>query len=166
MNDNAKMIYGVIHDYTRAFQRDNNLNLVFVNPIELQPIVAAIYKYIEYVRKVDVNGKINISLKILVKPENKGGRNYLSYWMDEFFSQDAKVNIRTYLNEWTSVSDLEKFLNGNNDIVFMMDLLSVNNLLFIKVTGNIELADEECRCTIVYKPKRISEKLITRKNEL
>ena len=166
MNDNAKMIYGVIHDYSRAFQSDNNLSLVFVNPIELQPIVAAVYKYIEYVRKTDANGKINISLKILVKPENKGGRNYLSYWMDEFFSQDANVNIRTYLNEWTSVSDLEKFLNGNNDIVFMMDLLTVNNLLFIKDTGKMELSTDECRFPIVYKPTPISETTVKRKIEL
>lgn len=166
MNDNAKMIYGVIHDYTRAFQSDNNLSLVFVNPIELQPIVAAVYKYIEYVRKTDANGKINISLKILVKPENKGGRNYLSYWMDEFFSQDANVNIRTYLNEWISVSDLEKFLNGNNDIVVMMDLLTVNNLLFIKDTGKMELSTDECRFPIVYKPTPISETTIKRKIEL
>lgn len=166
MNDNAKMIYGVIYDYSRAFQSDNNLSLVFVNPIELQPIVAAIYKYIEYVRKTDANGKINISLKILVKPENKGGRNYLSYWMDEFFSQDANVNIRTYINEWTSVSDLEKFLNGNNDIVFMMDLLTVNNLLFIKDTGKAELSADECRFPIVYKPTPISETTVKRKIEL
>lgn len=166
MNDNAKMIFGVIHDYSRAFQSDNNLSLVFVNPIELQPIVAAVYKYIEYVRKTDANGKINISLKILVKPENKGGRNYLSYWMDEFFSQDVNVNIRTYLNEWTSVSDLEKFLNGNNDIVFMMDLLTVNNLLFIKDTGKMELSTDECRFPIVYKPTPISETTVKRKIEL
>lgn len=166
MNDNAKMIYGVIYDYSRAFQSDNNLSLVFINPIELQPIVAAIYKYIEYVRKTDADGKINISLKILVKPENKGGRNYLSYWMDEFFSQDANVNIRTYLNEWTSVSDLEKFLNGNNDIVFMMDLLTVNNLLFIKDMGKTELSTNECRFPIVYKPTPISETTVKRKIEL
>lgn len=69
MNDNAKMIYGVIRDYTKAFQSDNNLSLVFINPIELQPIVAAVYKYIEVVRKNAAESKINIILKILVKPE-------------------------------------------------------------------------------------------------
>jgi len=166
LNDNAKMIYGVIYDYTRAFQNDNNLSLVFVNPMELQPIVAAVYKYIEYVRKNDATGKINISLKILVKPENKGGRNYLSYWMDEFFSQDANVNIRTYLNEWSTVGDLDKFLNGNNDIVFMMDLLTVNNLLFIKDTGKTGYSISDCMYPIVYKPTPISETTVKRKIEL
>lgn len=166
MNDNAKMIYSVICDYIRAFQSDNNLNLIFVNPIELQPIVAAIYKYIEHVRKTDALTKINITLKILVKPENKGGRNYLSYWMDEFFSQDANVSIRTYLSEWASVSDLEKFLNGNNDIVFMMDLLTVNNLIFIKDTGRTELPTDQCRFPIVYRPTPISETTVKRKIEV
>lgn len=166
MNDNAKMIYGVIRDYTKAFQSDNNLSLVFINPIELQPIVAAVYKYIEVVRKNAAESKINIILKILVKPENKGGRNYLSYWMDEFFSQDANVNIRTYLNEWTSASDLEKFLNGNNDIVFMMELLTVNNLLFSKDTGIEMHSISDCLFPIVYKPAPISETTIKRKIEL
>jgi len=166
MNDNAKMIYSVIYDYTKAFQRDSNLSLVFVNPMELQPIVASVFKYIDTVRNKDPYGKINITLKILVKPENKGGRNYLSYWMDEFFSQDANVNIRTYLNEWSSTSDLEKLLNGNNDIVFMMDLLTVNNLLFIKETGSSELSINDCKYPIVYKPTPISETTVKRKIEL
>lgn len=166
MNDNAKMIYDIIYDYIRAFQSDNNLSLVFVNPIELQPIVAAVYKYSEYIRKTDTNGVINITLKILVKPENKGGRNYLSYWMDEFFSQDANVNIRTYLNEWNSTAGLDKFLNGNNDIVFMMDLLTVNNLVFIKDSGTGGCPISECRFPIVYRPTPISETTVKRKIEL
>lgn len=108
LNDNAKMIYGVIYDYVRAFQADNNLSLVFINPVELQPIVAAVYKYVEYVRKNVSTDKLSITLKILVKPENKGGRNYLAYWMDEFFSQDANVNIKTYLNRMDKYCGVRK----------------------------------------------------------
>lgn len=166
MNDNAKMIYSVIHDYVRSFRNDNSISLVFVNPIELQPIVAAVYKYVEYVRKTRPEGKINVSLKILVKPENKGGRNYLSYWMDEFFSQDADVNIRTYLNEWSSAHELDKFLDGNNDIVFMMDLLTVNNLDFVKDPGFEGLAISQCKFPIVYRPTPISGTTVKRKIEL
>ena len=166
MNDNAKMIYGVIHDYVRSFRNDNNISLVFVNPIELQPIVAAVYKYVDYVRKTRPEGKINVSLKILVKPENKGGRNYLSYWMDEFFSQDADVNIKTYLNEWSSAHELDKFLDGNNDIVFMMDLLTVNNLDFVKDPGFEGLAISQCKFPIVYRPSPISGTTVKRKIEL
>ncbi len=166
MNDNAKMIYGVIHDYVRSFQNDNNISIVFINPMELQPIVASIYKYVDYARNSGNTGDININLKILVKPENKGGRNYLSYWMDEFFSQDSDVNIKTYLNEWSTEQELDKFLNGNHDIVFVMDLLTMNSLMFIGDTGLNGISINECRFPIVYRPTPISETTVRRKIEL
>ncbi|MEG0190191.1 MAG: DUF87 domain-containing protein [Lachnospiraceae bacterium] len=158
MNDNAKMIYGVISDYTKAFPNAfRNLSIVFVDPSELQPIIAAVYKYIEIKRKKYPDEIINITIKILVKPENKGGRNYLSYWMDECFSQDANVNIRTYLNEWRNKSDLDKLLNGNNDIVYVMDLLKLNNLQFVKESGSVKLDLSQCRFPIVFKPSPVSD---------
>lgn len=157
MNDNAKMIYGVLFDYMKAFPDSyKNLSIVFVNPSELQPIIASIYKYIEVEKKEHLKDNINITLKILVKPENKGGRNYLTYWMDECFSQDTNVKIKTYLNEWETKSDIDKLLNGNNDIVFVMDLLKVNNLQFIKENDITELAINQCKFPIVFKPSLIS----------
>lgn len=158
MNDNAKMIYGVIADYTKAFPDSyRNLSIVFVNPSELQPIIAAIYKFIDNTRKKYLEKQINICIKVLVKPENKGGRNYLAYWMDECFSQDSKVNIRTYLNEWSCKSDLDKILNGNNDIVFVMDLLKVNNFGFAKESGAGKFDLSQCRFPIVFKPSPVSD---------
>lgn len=167
MTDNARMIYGVIQDYSKAFPNSySNMSIVFVDPSELQPIITAIYKYIEGIRKKYPIIVINIYLKILVKPENKGGRNYLAYWMDEFFSQDANVNIRTYLNEWRTKSDLDKLLNGNNDIVFVMDLLKVNNLQFIKENGGIKFDPSQCRFPIVFKPSPVSDTTVKRRIEL
>lgn len=157
MNDNAKMIYGILDDYTKAFPDSyRNLSIVFVNPSELQPIIASIYKYIEIAKKRHPDDKIDISIKILVKPENKGGRNYLAYWMDECFSQDANVSIKTYLNEWRTKSDIDKILNGNNDIVFIMDLLKINNLQFIPESGVVRLDLGQCRFPIVFKPSPVS----------
>lgn len=158
MNDNAKMIYGVLADYTKAFPNAySNLSLVFIDPAELQPIIAAIYKYIEVEKKCHRNKKINISLKILVKPENKGGRNYLAYWMDDCFSQDTYVSIKTYLNEWKTKSDIEKLLNGNNDIVFVMDLLKVNNLQFVRENISAKSELNQCRFPVVFKPSPVSD---------
>ena len=165
MNDNAEMIYSIIQNYIKAFEKQSNFNLVFINPVELQPIVAAVYKYIENVQKTTSND-ININLKILVKPENKGGRNYLNFWMNEFFSQDSNVNIKTYLNEYSSSSDLEKLLNGNNDIVFIMDLLLANNYQFIKDSSKSVYTTSDCRFPIVYKPSPVSGSTIKRKIEL
>ena len=167
LNDNAKMIYSVMSDYARAFPNlADNLSIVFIDPSELQPIVAAIYKYIEIRRKKEDQAKIDISLRILVRPENKGGRNYLAYWMDEFFSQDENVNIHTYLNEWNSKSALEKLLNGNNDIAFVMDILKVNNLGFVSSYNDTCLAPSQCRFPIVYKPTPISNTSVKRAIEL
>jgi len=158
MNDNAKMIYDVIKSYTKAFPNAyGNLSIVFVNPSDLQPIVAAMYGFIEDIKKNNQDKIINICLKILVKPENKGGRNYLAYWMDECFSQDSNVNIRTYLNEWSTKTDLEKLLNGNNDIAFVMDLLKVNNYNFIRESKDNSLATSQCRFPIVFKPSPVSD---------
>lgn len=164
LNDNAKMIYGVLLDYAKAFPNSaDNLSIVFVDPSELQPIVAATYKYIEERRK---KTKIDISLRILVRPENKGGRNYLAYWMDEFFSQDENVNIRIYLNEWNNKSELEKLLNGNNDIAFVLDILNVNNLRFVPSYEDTGLEPSQCRFPIVYKPTPISNTSVKRTIEL
>lgn len=167
LNDNAKMIYGVMLDYAKAFPNSaDNLSIVFIDPSELQPIVAAIYKYIDTRRKKNASTKIDITLRILVKPENKGGRNYLAYWMDEFFSQDENVNIHTYLNEWSSKAQLEKLLNGNNDVAFVMDILKVNNLGFVASHRTESLAPSQCRFPIVYKPTPISSTSVKRTIEL
>ena len=166
LNDNAKMIYEVIEDYIKAFQNDNNMNIVFINPSELQPIVAALHNYINEIRKNDQTCQINISLKILVKPENKGGRNYLAFWMDELFSKDEKVNIRTYLNEYKNKDDLDSYLNGNNDIVFVMNLLKDNSFSFIRETKESNSICTDCTYPVVYKPAPVSSTSVRRKIEL
>ncbi len=158
MSENAKMIYGVLIDYLKAFSDAyKNLSIVFIDPSDLQPIIASIYKFIETVKKEGADEKINLNIRILVKPENKGGRNYLAYWMDECFSQDANVTIKTYLNEWNKNQDIKNLINGNNDIVFVMDLLKVNNLHFIRESGAAKLDIDQCRFPIIYKPVPVSD---------
>ena len=167
MNENAQMIYGVIQDYVKSVPNDGNISLVFINPSELQPIVAAIYKYIEVIKKqISDEITVNVNIRILVKPENKGGRNYLAYWMDEFFSEDSNVNIHAYLNEYNSSENLDKMINGNNDIVFVMDLLNVNNYHFIPDNKETTSIINESQFPIVYKPTPISETTVKREIEL
>lgn len=169
MNDNAKMLYGVLDDYLKAFPDSySNLSLVFVNPADLQPIVASIHKFVEVMHEKKPGAFVNITLKILVKPENKGGRNYLAFWMDEFFSEDEFASIKTYLNEWRDSNELEKLLDGNHDIAFVMNLLQVDSLRFIQAseTDALPLEVEQCMFPIVYKPSPSSTSSIARKIEL
>ncbi len=169
MNDDAKMIYGVLNDYLKAFPNSfSNISLAFINPSNLQPIVASIHKLVEFAHSQDEQALINITLQILVKPENKGGRNYLAYWMDEFFSEDENVNIKTYLNEWTTTSELKKLLDCNNDIAFVMNFLQVDSMKFIRTPNqndeNLEV--KQCMFPIVYKPSPIADSSVKRRIEL
>lgn len=157
MSDDAKMLYGILKDYQKAFTYSfKNLSLVFVDPEQLQPIIAALYRFTQEIRKKYPDDIIDISLKILVKPNNKGGKNYLAYWIDEFFARDENIKIRAYINEWTKNEDIDDLLTNNNDIIFLMKLLKVDNLKFLKVKDDFK--DDVCSCKfpIVYKPSPVS----------
>lgn len=167
MNDDAQMIYDVLKDYIKALpSAQYSMSLVFVNPTELQPIVAAVYHYTDEIRKESPDQIINIKITILVKPENKGGRNYLAYWMDDYFAQESNIYIRTYLNEWSSRSELDRLLGPNNDIVFNMDLLHVNTFSFISNYDTYTSLASDCRFPIVYKPSPLSKTSKKRRIEL
>lgn len=157
MTDNAKMIYGVINDYAKAFPDNKaSMSLVFVDPTDLQPIVASVCKYIQTLNKNYPNIRINMSVKVFVRPNNKGGRNYLSYWMDECFSQDSNIKVKTYLMEWDTNEELLNLLNGNNDIVFAMDLLKARRINFQKDSFRKKLSIDQCRYPIIFKPSPVS----------
>lgn len=166
MNDDAVMIYDVLQDYTKTFRGIyRNFNLVFINPSDLQPIVAAIYHYTENLKK-NTDG-VNITLKILVKPENKGGRNYLAYWMDQFFAENENINVKAYLNIWSTKGDLDRLLDGNNDIIFTMDLLHNANPTLMKCT--FDMPDDESsdvKFPIINKPSPLSRTSVKRRIEL
>ena len=166
-NDNARLIYEVLVKYEKAFPNSaNNLSLAFIDPSELQPIIAALHRYIRRRQDAKPGCKIDMSLKILVKPENKGGRNYLAYWMDEIFSKEEDINIHTYLNEWHNKNELDNLLNGNNDIAFAMELLQVNSLGFINTNEGKTLPLNQCKFPIVFKPTPVSSTSVKRKIEL
>lgn len=167
MNDDAKMIYDVLIDYNKAMPSVKcSLNIVFLNPPELQPIISAISKYTKDIRQTDETTAINMKFSILVRPENKGGKNYLTYWMDEYFSEDKNTNVRIYMNEWSNYNELSKLMPDNNDIVFNMDLLHAESFHFISSPGKLISKVTDCRFPIVYKPSPLSRTSTKRKIEL
>lgn len=167
MNDDAKMLYDVLLDYNKAMPSvRRSLNIVFLNPPELQPIISAISKYTKDIRLEDETAAINMKLFILVRPENKGGKNYLTYWMDEYFAEDKNTNVRIYMNEWSDYNELCKLMPENSDIVFNMDLLHAASFHFISNSGKTISKITDCRFPIVYKPSPLSKKSTKRKIEL
>ena len=60
LNDNAKMIYGVMLDYAKAFPNSaDNLSIVFIDPSELQPIV------LQYISILMLEERIILLLKLI-----------------------------------------------------------------------------------------------------
>ena len=52
MNEDSKMIYGIIESYIKAFPNNKDkLSLVFIDPSDLQPIIAAVHHYIQKYQK-------------------------------------------------------------------------------------------------------------------
>ena len=158
MNDDALMVFNVIENYIKAFPNSkDNLSLVFVDPVELQPVIAAVHKYIEeFHSKYGNDSMLSITLRVLVKPENMGGKNYLTYWMNETFDLDSFVKVKTYLNVWNDREELNEYLDENNDIVFVMDLLKTNDYSFINKLDAYIPSHSECYFPIVFRPGLIS----------
>jgi len=167
LTEDSRMILNVLQSYSKAFYyTKNSLRLVFINPAELQSIISAVYQYVNIQRKKTPKDLIKIDLNILVKPENKGGKNYLSYWMDNFFSLDENLSIKIYLNEWRTYKDLSASVSHNNDLIFVMDFLQVNRYKLVE--DNTELSDniKQCLFPIVYKPQLMSKTSVIRRIEL
>ncbi len=167
MNDDALMIFNVIENYVKAFpDATDMLNLVFINPSDLQPIIAAVYKYIqEYHSSFGEDKELSINLKVLVKPENMGGKNYLTFWMNETFDLDSNVKIKTYLNVWKNSKELDQYLDANNDIAFEMDLLKEGDYNF-QDYKTYSVSKNECYFPIVFRPGLVSKTSVNRVIEL
>ena len=79
-NAEAKMIINVIRHYRKTYGKNTDcLTLAFINPSDLQVVVSAITGYVASVKKLDI--PIYIVATIILPEKNKGGRNYLSYWL-------------------------------------------------------------------------------------
>ncbi|MBQ6205506.1 MAG: hypothetical protein IJK52_00325, partial [Oscillospiraceae bacterium] len=160
MNPAAEMIGDVIAAYIRALPNAaDNLSLAFINPNDFQPVIAAVYQHIQRqkAKSADESRRVQILLNILVPPEDKGGRNYLSYWANTAFTQDENVDVRIYLNAWNTRDDLQKLLPSNLDLIFLMDVLKRDSLRFIQDRSDGQGGIGDCRFPMVYKPSPVIE---------
>ena len=116
-NAEAKMIINVIRHYRKTYGKNTDcLTLAFINPSDLQVVVSAITGYVASVKKLDI--PIYIVATIILPEKNKGGRNYLSYWLDNLVDADAGVHIESYLEYWNEYKDIHNKIRSNTDIAF------------------------------------------------
>jgi len=153
-NAEAKMIINVIRHYRKTYGKNTDyLTLAFINPSDLQVVVSAITGYVASVKKLDI--PIYIVATIILPEKNKGGRNYLSYWLDNLVDTDAGIHIESYLEYWSEYKDIHNKIRSNTDIAFFMDVLQEPGktvLGYQKADWSEKMKPLECRYPMVFKP--------------
>ena len=153
-NAEAKMIINVIRHYRKTYGKNTDcLTLAFINPSDLQVVVSAITGYVASVKKLDI--PIYIIATIILPEKNKGGRNYLSYWLDNLVDADAGVHIESYLEYWDEYKDIHNKIRSNTDIAFFMDVLQEPGQTFLgyqTADWPTTMKPLECRYPMVFKP--------------
>lgn len=154
----SKILTRSIMDYIKTFpSRTDGLNVLIVNPLDMQHIVAGVHSAVEDLR---VKGIVtNINLRVLVPDTRKNGADYLRYWLDNFFADDNTINVKTFIN-YTNMEaqkleeNVEEYIK-NEDLSFIYNILTKRDVNFEKVNicGN---EDDESRFPMTFTPQPIS----------
>lgn len=136
----SKIIFRSIIDYLRTFpSKTDGINILIVNPIDMQHIVAGIHAVVTFLKKFEI--KASIQLRIIVSDDRKNGAGYLRYWLDNYFSDDDSVKIQTYLTCINLISpNLATNLNEvikEEDICFIYGVLSQRSINFDIASSSI-----------------------------
>ena len=175
MDDAGRMYLDVIESYLKALPDSRfNMTITVVNPKDLQPVVAAVYRHIqdqksyleEHAVQYSDSQRISVKLHVLVRPENRGGKSYLTYWVNTFFNEDENVDIKVYLNEYQKSETLFQMLSSETDILFLEDILVLDKLDFVLDKLPADLHMDECRFPIVFKPIPVMHDSVKRRIEL
>lgn len=146
-----------IEDYINTFPSTlDGINILFINPDDMQHIVAGIHDVIDKIKEKGQKGKIN--LRIIVSDKRKNGADYLKYWLDAFFEDEKQIEINTYLNYMDLSSskvkeNIEKYVE-KQDIVFIYKILENSTVEFKKT--NIENIVDEYKYPAIVTPLPIS----------
>ena len=146
-----------IVDYLKTFPaRVDGISILFVNPDDMQHIVAGVHDAVEQLR--DKINRVNINIRIVVPKNRVGGSDYLKFWLDNCFENDSNTNISTCINYIDFESNklqnqLAKIIDFE-DLTYMYKVLNESEIGFVKVSN--EIAYEECKYPSVYTPMPIS----------
>ncbi|MBS6022526.1 MAG: ATP-binding protein [Paeniclostridium sordellii] len=136
----SNIIFKNVINYIMTFPyKIDGLNLLIVNPSDMQFVVSGIHSVVNRLGNSGLS--ININLKIILSDNRKNGADYLRYWLDNYFSDDSGVNINTYINyvDFNSkkIKDTIDSYANNEDIAFIYDIMAEKNITFIP--DNLEL---------------------------
>ncbi len=146
-----------VRDYLATFPfQSDDLTLLFVNPQDLQPVVAGVHEIVQEL-KTELPF-VQIRLHVLLPTHLKGGRGYLKYWLDNFFSEEDNVRIETYCSTFElkkiQANPLLRTLQA--DVAFVQNPLESMTTKFDPMNQN-ELPVSDCRFPMVYPPLPVSK---------
>ncbi|MBL4935569.1 ATP-binding protein [Clostridium sp. YIM B02515] len=146
-----------IDDYLKTFPSTlDGINILFINPDDMQHVVAGVHDVIDKIRNRQQKGKIN--LRIIVSDQRKNGADYLKYWLDAFFMDESDIIVKTYLNyaDFSSIKvkdSIDKYTEGQ-DIVFIYNILDSSGIEFDKTL--IEITADENKYPAIFTPIPVS----------
>ena len=154
-----------ISDYLETFPSHiDGVKITFINPSQLQPIIAGVHEVVQELKSF----KIKIKLQILVPSLKVNGTNYLRYWLDNFFSEDDDVEIKTFFKVYDlEKNQLEKHLSETidaADIAFIQNILTIKSIDFDKAKKSKDLIGT--RFPMVFYPLPVSKTSVHRKSTI
>lgn len=147
-----------IMDYVNTFPaRTDGVNLLFINPDEIQHIVAGVNTIVDIFEKSTT--KVNINLRILVPTSRRSGEEYLKYWLNSHYESENNVKIRSFLNyvnfESNQLQEQVKDYIKNQDITYIYNILETVNIDFMPKCDDVL---EGCvKYPAIYSPMPISK---------
>ena len=145
-----------IIDYINTFPaRADGINLLFINPDEIQHIVSGINTVVDI---LDGKRKVTINLRILVPASRRSGADYLKYWLNSYYESENNIKIRPFLNyinfKSTQLQEEVKDYIKNQDITYIYNILENVNIDFM--LKGVDKAEGNIKYPAIYKPMPIS----------
>ncbi|NMD72296.1 ATP-binding protein [Bacillus sp. DNRA2] len=159
----SRLITEQINEYVRTYPaHTDSIRITFLNFSNLQPVIAGLHGFVN--KLGGINHKIHLRLQIFAQSGLNQGRNYVNYWLDNFFTESDPVNIETYFNDLNlqeiSLIDIEGQL-FESDITFLENILKTNGIVYER-TGEKSIEPSETRFPMVFHPIPVLKKNLTK----
>lgn len=152
-----------INEYVKTYPaHTDSINLTFLNFSNLQPVISGIHNFVHSLE--GINHKIHLRLQIVAESSYNQGRNYVNFWLNNFFSENDPVEIETYFNDINlEQKDINEIINqiSESDLTFLDNILKTSKILYEK-TGEKSIELSETRFPMVFHPIPVLKKNLTK----
>ncbi|MGF2616347.1 ATP-binding protein [Rossellomorea aquimaris] len=159
----SKLITEQINEYVKIYPaHTDSISITFLNFSNLQPVIAGLHNFVNGLQ--GINHKINLRLQIIAKKGSHLGRNYINFWLDNFFNENDPVLIETYFNDINLEEVQSDEVNEElfeSDITFLDNILMTSGIIYER-TGEKTIEPSETRFPMVFHPIPVLKKNLTK----